>query len=200
MSLIRNFLLLVMLMTLFSAQAMAYRYGYYAPHPAYALHAPPGYYPAAVPVPYGYAAYWRPAPPPYAHSEGSAQPVHETAAVQSRTTVPGARDDSADAEPEVPLGSGLSTKKQAFVTSLLPYIDDENRRLLGLRMRVERLLGRLEAGPPLSPAEQQELARLTGLVVGPGALLVLPDVHAVQPCLAVAHADVPVAQARQTGT
>ena len=160
MPLIRDFLLFVMFMTLFSAEAMAYRYGYYAPYPAYALHAPHGYYPAAMPVPYGYAAYRRPAPSPYAPGESSVQPAGETAAVQGRATVSGARVDSTDAQPEVPLASGLSTKKQAFVTSLLPYIEDENRRLLALRMRVERLLSRLEAGAALGPAEQQALARL----------------------------------------
>ena len=160
MPLIRNLLLLVMFMTLFSAEAMAYRYGYFAPYPAYAPYAPRGYYPAAVPVPYGYAGYRRPAPSPTAPGEGSAQGAGETAAVQSSATGSGPRGDSADAEPGVPLAPGLDAKKQAFVTSLLPHIEDENRRLLALRMRVERLLGRLEAGAALSPAEQQALARL----------------------------------------
>ena len=154
MPLIRPLPLFVMFMTLFSAQAMAYRYGYYAPYPAYALHAPHGYYTAAVPVPYGYAAYRRAAPSPTAQSEASVQPEGETAAVQSSAT------GAEIADPGVPLASGPSTKKQAFVTSLLPYIDDENRRLLALRMRVERLLSRLEAGAALSLTEQQELARL----------------------------------------
>ena len=149
-------LLLMMLMALFSGQAMAYQYGYYSPYP---YNTPRAYYPA-----YPQAA-------PYPYYRYPAQVRYR----QARTSVPAATANAttdisraASVVVDKPLtnskttihATGLSAKKQAFVTTLLPYIEEENRRLTLLRSNVAAMLDKLESNRALSTDEQK---RLTGL-------------------------------------
>jgi Bax protein len=56
--------------------------------------------------------------------------------------------------------SGLSNKKQQFINELLPYIEQENRRLMLLRARVERIIAGIENNTALAESEQQQIIRL----------------------------------------
>ncbi|MEN8107362.1 MAG: glucosaminidase domain-containing protein [Pseudomonadota bacterium] len=55
---------------------------------------------------------------------------------------------------------GTTGSKQAFIASLLPTIERENRRLLVLRKTVGPLLDKLDAGGSLGQQEQQQIKEL----------------------------------------
>lgn len=160
MSMSRSVLILALLLALFSGQVMAYRYGYYAPYPAYAYSAPPPHYPAIARVSYPYPVYPYPASPPALSSERSSRAAGKNAALDSAAGTASVAPVPKAAEEPVLQASGLSAKKQAFITSLLPYIEDENRRLASLRRQVVGLLDKLDRHAAISPAEQQRLGRL----------------------------------------
>ena len=56
--------------------------------------------------------------------------------------------------------NGLDTKKQAFIATLLPYIEEENRRLANQRETVAALLARLDNSGAISTNEQKQLRSL----------------------------------------
>jgi Bax protein len=159
MSMIRPFLLFAILTGLCSGQAMAYRYGYYPPYPGHGYVAPRAYYPAPAWVSYAYPPYRHPAPTPSSSSESPAQAAGKRTAENSGTAPTPVVDKPAVAGNTV-LHTGLSAKKRTFITSLLPYIEDENRRLASLRKEVVGLLDRLESNKVIGPAEQRRLKRL----------------------------------------
>jgi len=160
----RTVLLASMLMTLFSSHAMAYQYGYYSPNPYSAprvygnpyARAPYPYYPV-----YSYPPQARPAYAP------ARQPVQ--APIVNRTRVAPAEQGAAKgssipvevkAERAEKSDSMLSGKKQEFSTSLLPYIEKENRRLIALRKSVSGTLSKIDRGITLSTSEQQQISKL----------------------------------------
>ena len=161
---IRTILLALMLMALFSGHAMAYQYGYYSPNP---YNAPRAYYPyARAPYPY-YPAYRYPARPAYARAR---MPVQTPDVSRASVKTPqqslvedfsGAVESKTESmDKAVKSVSGLSGKKQAFMTTLLPYIEQENRRLLGLRNITAGMLSKLESGTALSASDQQQINKL----------------------------------------
>jgi Bax protein len=56
--------------------------------------------------------------------------------------------------------SGLTDRKQAFINELLPYIEQENRRLRVMRNNVEQIFARLDARVALDKYETQQISRL----------------------------------------
>jgi Bax protein len=162
----RTILLATMLMALYSGVAAAYQYGYYSPNPysapgayrnPYAL-APYPYYPG-----YRYQAQPRPA---YARARPPAQipakviTAEKGSAESSSAPVEVKTVTTEKAEKTVKRDSVLTGKKQEFITALLPYIENENRRLLALRKRVSTIFDKLERDPALTASEQQQISRL----------------------------------------
>jgi len=156
----------MLLAVLFSTQAMAYQYGYYAPDP---YSAPRGYY-----QPYAHASYsFYRAPHRY-----PVQPVYSPrnlaapAVITDTGSVHGASNSSADIRvlhenpvpaPETVIPeSGSTDRKQAFINELLPYIEQENRRIRVMRDNVERIFARLDAHLALDKSEKQQISRLAG--------------------------------------
>jgi Bax protein len=155
----------MLLAVLFSTPAMAYQYGYYAPAP---YSAPRGYY-----QPYGHAPYpYYRAPhrysvqPAYSHKQ-----VAAAAVITETGSVDGASNSSTDigrvihqqtepAAETVIAEPGLTDRKQAFINALLPYIEQENRRIGVTRSNVERVFARLDARRALDKSEKQQIARL----------------------------------------
>ena len=154
-----------MLMALYSGHAAAYQYGYYSPNP---YGAPPAYRDpyARAPIPYypvyRYQPQYRPA-----HAR---PPVQLPAVNATKATEP---EQSAIKSPAVPVevktgatektaksDSMLAGKKQEFMTILLPYIEEENRRLIALRKRVSAMFDKIETGHALSTSEQQQIGKL----------------------------------------
>lgn len=159
----RTIVLLTMLMTLYSGHAMANQYGYYSPNPysapqAYGnphMRAPHPYYPA-----YRRPSQSRPAyarwhmPAVNAARPESAEPSTAKSspiAVEVKTGTP---------EKDVKSASMLTGKKQEFTTTLLPYIDEENRRLTALRKRVSAMFHKIETGTAMSLSGQQQISKL----------------------------------------
>jgi Bax protein len=154
------FRMLLMLTALYSAGAAAYQYAYPTP---YGYYAPRGYYPGYAPAPYPYPYYRYPAGRPPAQAGQPVQaPAIDTGA--DRATTPPAVEafgEGAGVRDETPAyGSGLNDKKRAFIQTLLPYIESENRRLVKLRAQLAAVIGSLENGAPVSAEEQKRLARL----------------------------------------
>jgi len=159
-----------MLMTLYSGHVAAYQYGYYSPNPYSAprayrdpyARAPNPYYPV-----YRYQPQSRPA---YARARPSVQvpAVNATKVIapeQSATKSPPVSVEvknvmTDQAEKTVKSDSRLTGKKHEFITTLLPYIEKENRRLIALRKSVGAMLDKIERGTALSPSEQQQISRL----------------------------------------
>jgi Bax protein len=54
----------------------------------------------------------------------------------------------------------LAGKKHEFNSTLLPYIEEENRRLIALRKRVGAMFDKIERDRALSTSEQQEISKL----------------------------------------
>ena len=156
---IRRFLrLLLILMALYSAGAAAYQYAYPTP---YGYYAPRGYYPAYAPPSYPYYRYPARRPPVQTSQPGQA-PAVETGSGRAGTapaaeppqSEPGSQAETRD------YGSGLNAEKRVFIETLLPYIEDENRRLAKLRAQLAVVTGGLESGTAAGAEDQKLLARL----------------------------------------
>ena len=155
------------LAALFSGQAMAYQYGYYAPH---AYGSPRGYYQPYARAPYSdYYAFQRYRVQP-AYTRKSAS-VPAPAAVASRDLhLPEmhSRQDSGYSQNELPQAAAeteleqadLNNRKQHFINELLPYIEEENRRLTRLRARVEGIIAAIENNIAVTESDQQEIISL----------------------------------------
>ena len=160
----RSYWMVVMSMALFSGHAMGYQYGYYAPNP----YTPPqGYYQPYPRAPYPYyPAYRYPAQPDYKKVSMPAQvSVVNNATEQKREQQIG-KDLSAvvtkvEADDKaIPAVTELSDKKQAFIASLLPHIQRENRRLTALRNKLAGMFDRLNGKKALDASERQQLSKL----------------------------------------
>lgn len=159
-------LLVLMLLSLFSGDALAYQYGYYQPQPYTASRA---YYNPAVRVAYPYyPAYRYPTPPAYRQARMPQQLPHAPGVRLNAK----AQDNSA--EPAKPVATkpesdnnafrheyDKDTRKQEFIALLLPYIETENRRLTALRHKVGEIFNRLETDSALSASEKQLIEKLT---------------------------------------
>jgi Bax protein len=163
----RLFAMAATLAALFSGQAAAYQYGYYAPH---AYGDPRGYYQpyARAPYPDYYAAQRYRVQPAYTRALA---PVPASAGVASRDvhiTEIHRHTDSGRSQNESPQVAAetmaqrpeLNSKKQQFINQLLPYIEEENRRLTILRARVERTIAAIENNVAVTEAEQQHIISL----------------------------------------
>jgi Bax protein len=165
---VRTILLATVLMTLCNGHAMAYQYGYYSPDPYSAprayrnpyARAPYPYYPV-----YRYQAQSRPA---YARPPVQVPAMNATRVItaeQGTAKSPSVSVDvktvtSEKAEKTVKHDSMSTGKKQEFMTTLLPYIEKENRRLITLRKRVSAMFDKLETDQALSTSEQQQVSKL----------------------------------------
>ena len=165
----------VLLLLTVSMPALAYQYAGYAPYPpavpqyAYTPYtqAPAPYYPAhrypsqPLPVPRsmrtgymqpGYAYTRQPAAGHAAENNTApATAVHTTATANNE---PRSINNSA-----VDSGTAAGGKKQRFMETLLPVIEEENQRLSQLRTEVIRLLARIDSSAP-GQSEQQRLQTL----------------------------------------
>lgn len=146
----RTILLAMVLMTLYSGHVAAYQYGYYSPNP---------YYPV-----YRYQPQYRPA---YARARPPVQvpavnATKATAPVQSAIKSPPVPVEvkTGAAEQTVKSDSMLAGKKHEFISTLLPYIEEENRRLIALRKRVGAMFDKIERDRALSTSEQQQISKL----------------------------------------
>ena len=152
----RSLLLTTLVLTLFSSYAMAFQYGYYSPHP---YNASQGYYnPYARPAYYYYPQFRRPAQPGYER-----KPAHSPAAnsTEKREPVTNNHQQAPAVKPETATGAvGLSANKQEFINTLLPYIEQENRRLIQLRQEIAGLLDKLEGEMAINPSERQLINKL----------------------------------------
>ena len=156
-----------MLMTLYSGHAAAYQYGYYSPSP---YSAPPAYRNPYARAPYPYYAGYRyqPQPRPAYARTGPAvpTPVVNTSKLitveQGTAKSPTVSDEveTGTTEKTVKSESRLTGKKQEFITTLLPYIEKENRRLIALRKRVSTMFDKIEREVALSASEQQQISKL----------------------------------------
>ncbi len=150
--------LLLTLMALYSAGAAAYQYAYPSP---YGYYAPRGYYPGYAPAPYPYYRY--PARrPPVQMIQPEQAPAIETGtdpAVTAPADEPIQAGPGTQAETRV-YGQGLNEKKRAFIETLLPYIEDENRHLAKQRAQLAGVIGDLESGTAAGAEDQKLLVRL----------------------------------------
>jgi len=159
---------LLVFMLVFSGSACANQYGSYGYGPyyngPYAPRAHPAYQPyqrAAMRAPYyNNRAYY----PGYAYAapsgRGSVPAPAATVAVtkqhpQAETEVSKHIEQPAAENPASTTGS-----RQAFISTLLPHVEKENRRLLALRKDVELLLDRLDSGNSLGEQEQKRIKEL----------------------------------------
>ncbi len=171
MVIFRTILLAIMLMALYTGHAAAYQYGYYSPG---TYGAPQAYRNPYVRAPYPYypvysyqarpgTAYARAARPPAQVPVANATKVitAEQGMVKSHPVPVDVRTVmTEEAEKTIKRDSVLTGKKQAFITTLLPYIEKENRRLITLRKRVSTMLDKIETGLALSESEQQQISKL----------------------------------------
>jgi Bax protein len=154
---IRSLLLAALVMTLFSGHAIAYQYGYYSPHP---YNAPRGYYNPYVRVPYPYYPTFRyPAQPAYEKTPAGLPAVNSSGirksdAINHKQGLVEKKTQTTKSVHE------LSTDKQEFINTLLPYIEQENRRLTKLRESVASLLDKLDGNVAISPSERQKINKL----------------------------------------
>ena len=166
MSFLRSLTAFILVALVFSGHAHSnqfgpYGYGFYyaGPHttPVYPAHQP--YRPAAMRAPY------------YIHQvnyQGYAYGVSPQRAPLPVTTVPVLKKRlQADAEVSKPISQPAAQKpasttgnKLVFISTLLPHIEKENRRLLALRKDVGSLLDELDAGNSLGKQEQQRVTEL----------------------------------------
>ena len=159
-----------MLMSFFSGHAVAYQYGYYSPNPYSEPRAYNNPY-ARLPQPY-FPAYRY--PPQLRHAYAPARlPVQapaakrrdvktpEQAAVASPSGAVGVKTETLDKSQKVVKNhSVLSGKKHDFITTLLPHIQTENRRLTALRNKITGMFSKLESGVALTTSEQQQISKL----------------------------------------
>ncbi len=157
----------MVLMTLYSGHVAAYQYGYYSPNPYGAPRAYPDPY-ARAPNPYypvyRYQPQYRPA---YARARLPLQvpavnATKATAPEQSAIKSPpfAVEVKTGAAEQTVKSDSMLAGKKHEFISTLLPYIEEENRRLIALRKRVGAMFDKIERDRALSTSEQQQISKL----------------------------------------
>jgi Bax protein len=163
----RTILLATVLTALFSGHATAYQYGYYSPNPYNAprayrdpyARAPYPYYPAYRPQTQPGPAYAR-ARPPLQADTGRVTTAEQEAAKSPSVSVEAKTVTTEKDERTVTRESLLTGKKQEFITTILPYIEQENRRLSALRKRVSSMLARIETGQALSASDQQQVGKL----------------------------------------
>lgn len=166
----RKILLAIMLMTLYSGHSAANQYAYYSPGPYGApqahrhpyAHAPYPYYPA-----YRYQTQTRPAyaparPPVRIPAVNAAKATAAEQGTAESIPVPADVKTAVNekAEETVKRDSMLTGKKQEFMTTLLPYIEKENRRLTALRKHVSTMFDRIEKDLALTASEQQQISKL----------------------------------------
>jgi Bax protein len=161
----RAFLLVMMFMTLPGSDAGAYPYSHDPANPYGEPHA--GYSPYAhAPRPH-YRAYRQPLQPAYPQARQPAPgPAGATASAKLHQSATGKHSNgpvavqSAPVEKTAKRASGATARKQKFTSTLLPYIEEENNRLLALRQNVAGLFGKLENNTALSASEQQHIKEL----------------------------------------
>jgi len=162
---IRTLLLAMMLMALFSSHAVAYQYGYYSPGPYSAPQAYNRPYARAA-YPY-YPAYRYPLRPAYSQARLPAQSsdvhragIHSRQQSAAKVTSSPVEVINKSTDAVAKTGADLRGKKQEFITTLLPYIEEENRRLTVLRINVARMFNKIESNIALSTSEQQQIGKL----------------------------------------
>jgi Bax protein len=150
---------------LFSGQVMAYQYGYYAPA---GYNAPQGYYQpyAGGPYPYYRASFRYPSQPAYNQATASRSPrssgnnAYTPGMSAAEQTSRSEKVKSAVASTTGMRVLDLSDKKQQFISRLLPYIEQENRRLTALRARVEQMLAPFEHDKVVAESVRQQITGL----------------------------------------
>jgi Bax protein len=169
MAIFRLIVVAATLAVLFSGQARAYQYGYYAPS-SYGI--PRGYSQpyARAPYPYYYydaqryraqPAYARATAPVTASATGASRNSYTPATKNQTESSSHSRNEKSDVAVDTAFDvSGLSNKKQQFINELLPYIEQENRRLMVLRTTVQRLIAGIENNAALAESEQQHIISL----------------------------------------
>jgi len=154
---IRTLLLTALVMTLFSGHSIAFQYGYYSPQP---YHAPRGYYNPYTRVPYPYYPTFRYRAQPGYEKTPARLPAEGNSDIRESEAI---KHKQASVEKQTQTTKNvneLSADKQAFMNTLLPYIEQENGRLTRLRDNVVSLLDRLEAKVALSASERQQINKL----------------------------------------
>ena len=161
----RTILLVIMLMALYSGHVAAYQYGYYSPNPYNAPRANRNPY-ARAPYPYNPVYQYQPRfRPAYARPPVQVPAVYTTKLISPEQSAAKSSPVSVEVQTGAPAktiknDSMLSGKKQEFMTSLLPHIEKENRRMIALRKRVSAMLDKIESDTALSASEQQQISRL----------------------------------------
>ena len=162
MAKILAFSALTSLILLLSGQAIANPYGYYAPV-QYAP-APAFYRPYAPAPPPHYPVYrYRAAPAAYYQPQRQAHdPVIDTAtAIQPQTAIEersaGAMQKHGSGERAANSMAEISDRKRQFISTLLPYIEQENRRLSAMRNTLIAIIDKLETGATVEASAQQQL-------------------------------------------
>ncbi len=156
-----------MLMTLYSGHVPAYQYGYYAPDPYSAprayrnpyARAPYPYYPAYRYQPRAGSAYARTRPPEREPAENTTTAISPEQSTAESLPV-SAEAKSVAAAKTVIDDSMLTVKKQEFISTLLPYIEKENRRMTALRKQVIAMLEKIDSGIALSASEKHQIGKL----------------------------------------
>jgi Bax protein len=162
----RTILLLIMLMALYSGHVAAYQYGYYATDPYNAPRANHNPYARAqypyYPV-YRYQPRFRPAYAPQpvrVPAENTTKVISPEQGAAQSSPVPVAVKKTGATAKTIKSDSMLTGKKQEFMTSLLPHIEKENRRMIALRRKVSVMLDKIESDTALSASEKQQISRL----------------------------------------
>jgi len=167
---IRTILLAVMLMMLFSGHAVAYQYGYYSPNPysapraynnPYAIAPQPNYTAYRYPprLRHAYARMRVPVQAP-AFNRKDVKTPEQAVAKSSSATVEVKSETSDKSEKTVKNSYVLTGKKHEFITTLLPYIQTENRRLTALRNKLTDMFSKLETDAVLTNSEQLQIRKL----------------------------------------
>jgi Bax protein len=153
------------LMLLFTGHALANQYGYYLPARYAAAQA---FYPAYPPGPHAYHPAFRyPVPPAYYRPQRQQRyPLLDTQRARTRTQAAAGGQNVAlmqnrvTGDPAVHGVTQMSSKKQQFITALLPYIEQENRRLTELRNKLGAIMHKLETYNTVDGSTQQQLEKL----------------------------------------
>ena len=159
------FSVLISFILLFTGQSIANQYGYYPP----AHYAPaPAFYRAYAPVPPAYYPVYRyRAYPAYTQpSRQSRGPLLDSSksgdqarvAAEESSDVAMQKHDSSDAS--VNSVTQMSDRKRQFIAALLPYIEQENRRLSAMRSRLSAIFDELESNATVDASAQQQLKKL----------------------------------------
>ena len=154
---------------LYSAPGFAWRQINAPPYPAYptAANPAPGYYPYPPPPRFypGYAPamnrypgqYLRPPYPRYQPANFTRPPYPVAPAFQRQATPkPAPSINTPKRKPAVDNPTG-SPDKQAFIQQLLPVIQQQNRRLLQQRQKLQQLFSRIDRQQSLSAKQQNWL-------------------------------------------